>query len=346
MGLIPPAIEGFKTYWEISVDRAKQKTTKSRNISLRFWFYPLLSFIGVKEDVVVIRGFKIGVFTEVLSAEIEGEKIENLSTFRDEAGDEFAEQISRRFEELSKAHPSFSRLQGLAELVGLTTAIEEMEEKPDLDWWLKEYKVKKIETPRKIKVLKRRESYRRKISGDYYESSLEISGGMGLVGVSFPLKAGDVTPFKEAVLKSRPAPDTLSWTFVVEKGITPSIIRSPEMKDLISLLTHAISLQYQKRYEDAINLYSKVIELKPDWSAWPYTARGFVYYAAKGDYDRAISDYTKAIEINPRHASAYYNRGCTYYNKGLIPQMCQDFKKACELGLCKGDWARRKGLCP
>ena len=39
-------------------------------------------------------------------------------------------------------------------------------------------------------------------------------------------------------------------------------------------------------------------------------------YGQKGQYDQAISDYGKAIEINPRDATAYYNRGCAY---GQLP---------------------------
>ncbi len=66
----------------------------------------------------------------------------------------------------------------------------------------------------------------------------------------------------------------------------------------------------------------------------------------KGEYEKAISDYSKAIEINPTYASAYGNRGYTYYLKRNMRKACSDFKEACLLGNCRNyHIAKRKGLC-
>ena len=46
-------------------------------------------------------------------------------------------------------------------------------------------------------------------------------------------------------------------------------------------------------------------------SDWYYKG---IIKANKKDYEGAIEDFTKAIEINPRYASAYYQRGLIYAN--------------------------------
>ena len=51
----------------------------------------------------------------------------------------------------------------------------------------------------------------------------------------------------------------------------------------------------------------------------------------KGDYDEAIKHYTKAIELDPKHVSAYYNRGSAYEQKGDHDLAIEDFNKAIDL---------------
>ena len=49
------------------------------------------------------------------------------------------------------------------------------------------------------------------------------------------------------------------------------------------------------------------------------------------DYDGAIADFTKAIELDPKYATAYYNRGSAYDDKG-------------EKGIAEADWGKAKEL--
>jgi tetratricopeptide (TPR) repeat protein len=62
-----------------------------------------------------------------------------------------------------------------------------------------------------------------------------------------------------------------------------------------------------------------------------YNNRG-IAYAAKGQYDRAVSDFTMALEINPRDALAYYNRARAYYFKKQYYKSWRDISKAQDLG--------------
>ena len=54
-------------------------------------------------------------------------------------------------------------------------------------------------------------------------------------------------------------------------------------------------------------------------------------YRLKGESDHAIADYTQAIEINPRYATAYFNRGNAVEAKGEHDLAIADYTKAIEL---------------
>ena len=78
------------------------------------------------------------------------------------------------------------------------------------------------------------------------------------------------------------------------------------MTEYKKLLDEGISLIHQGKFEHAIQLISKSIELKNDWEiSYFYRA---VAYQANENMNEAILDYTKAIKINPKMCDAYYNR--------------------------------------
>jgi serine/threonine protein kinase len=85
----------------------------------------------------------------------------------------------------------------------------------------------------------------------------------------------------------------------------------------------------QRKYDKAIEAYTKAIELNPNDSG-VYNNRGIVYHLTS-KYQEAIADYTRAAELNPHHFSAYNNRGLVYEEIGNVEQAIADFKKALEL---------------
>ncbi|MCK4245543.1 MAG: tetratricopeptide repeat protein, partial [Candidatus Omnitrophica bacterium] len=297
MGLLPSGVPGLKTDWDLGMERAKEAPGGSYKISSRFWFYPVLPSVSVREDVVAIKGLKVGVFTEVLSAEIDGKKIEDLSTFQDKAGDRFAKAVSENFDGFARVHPSFSRLQGLDEMVALTRAMEEIEERPDLDWWLMEYQVNQVDTREELMVLKRREEYRVPVSGGYYEGYWEVSGGVELMAIALRLKAGDVTALREAVLKTRPIGNPLSWTFSVDDWGITGPIQEADMNTAAELYAHGEFLFRQKKYDLAIAYWRRIVQIMPDI--------GEIYYRIgqaferKGLVSAAADYYNKAIALDP-----------------------------------------------
>lgn len=85
----------------------------------------------------------------------------------------------------------------------------------------------------------------------------------------------------------------------------------------------------QKKFDKAIEAYTKAIELNPN-DFGLYNNRAVVYHAT-GEYEKAIADYGKAIELNPYHFSSFNNRGAAYEDIGNIEQAIADYRKALEL---------------
>ena len=59
-------------------------------------------------------------------------------------------------------------------------------------------------------------------------------------------------------------------------------------------------------------------------------------YRTLGKYPEAIYDYHELIRLKPEMASAYIQRGYSYSKLNDMENTCKDFKKACELGDCRG----------
>ena len=64
--------------------------------------------------------------------------------------------------------------------------------------------------------------------------------------------------------------------------------------------------------------------------ATAYYNRGNAYYD-RGDHDRAIAEYTKAIGLDPKHVIAHHNRGDSYRAKRDLDRAIADFSKSIEL---------------
>ncbi len=62
--------------------------------------------------------------------------------------------------------------------------------------------------------------------------------------------------------------------------------------------------------------------------------------------DAVVSHYTKALEANPKYAKAFNNRGVARFLIGDRSNGCSDFRRACELGICKNyNSAKGRGEC-
>lgn len=100
----------------------------------------------------------------------------------------------------------------------------------------------------------------------------------------------------------------------------------PKLADAVNFFNSAYKYSSEGKYKDAIDLYSKAIELYPKNErikiSEAYFNRG-INKRYLNDLSGAISDYSKAIEIRPEYYKAYHNRGFAKMKK-------QDFNGAIE----------------
>ena len=68
---------------------------------------------------------------------------------------------------------------------------------------------------------------------------------------------------------------------------------------------------------------------RSELALYVYLLRGLVYHGQK-EYDRAIENYTKVIELKPDYADAYYNRATVYRDKGKVDLAFVDYNRAIE----------------
>ena len=130
------------------------------------------------------------------------------------------------------------------------------------------------------------------------------------------------------------------------------------------LFAQAMSMESKGQLQDAILLYKKAVNMKPDYpEAWfnlgnlygrtnqfreamncmnnaikyksdyvqALSSRG-IAYASMGKTDEAISDLSAAIKVDPAYAIAYFNRGLVFLNSGKRDLACADLQKAVKLG--------------
>jgi tetratricopeptide (TPR) repeat protein len=86
----------------------------------------------------------------------------------------------------------------------------------------------------------------------------------------------------------------------------------------------------QKKFQEAFNAYTEALKLGHPEPAIVLDNRGDVFFHVK-NYDKAIADYSAAIKINPRYATAYFDRGAAHEEKGEYNEAQEDFDKAVQL---------------
>lgn len=100
-----------------------------------------------------------------------------------------------------------------------------------------------------------------------------------------------------------------------------------------------------ENYQDAIRDFNRTIRNEPE-NMMAYIHRGDANRMEE-NYQEAISDYTSALALNPSLIHVYINRGYSYFMLNDNYNTCNDFKRACELGDCRGfEYMKTQGVCP
>jgi TPR repeat len=343
MGYVPLGIPSMKSYFEII--RENIDDWKYLGRLERFWIYPILHKVVIREGVASIEGLKVGVFTEVLSQNIDGTENMDHTLIRNNEADLFVKELSENFEKLALHYPSFSRTIGLAELVGICKSIQEMRESPKLTFWLKKYKIKKVKTHTELDVLSKDISSTKR--GNYSNNTqYRYTGGVQLVGLALRLKHGQVEALKEAVLKFKPE-GALSWGFsLVGDWIIPNSVIEDNIEYTSQLFTSALFQFENKRYIESIKTWDKLIETSDEYkheflvfksvtlrqyglSLWSNTKTSDV--SAEEQILKSISELEKSISLVTDYADSYYELGVTHYAIGNTNQAIENYLNALEI---------------
>jgi len=97
------------------------------------------------------------------------------------------------------------------------------------------------------------------------------------------------------------------------------------------LLLDALYAHNKNQFEDAIALYTRILELKPEDSICSliYKHRGMAEFA-QSRYDKAIADFTRAFDLDRSYKTPYY-RGVVYAVLKQYAEAIDDFTLSLEI---------------
>jgi tetratricopeptide (TPR) repeat protein len=312
-------VEGLRTFFDLAVDEARDSGSLPEIVS-RFWYVPSLNNVNVVHGIAFLDQFRSGILTQVLSARVGGEKVENLAAFYFRPSAEFARSFEEHYKEIGLERPVFARLEALTKLAGLTKALRSVPPIASFSYWLSSYLLVPTKTPTEVEVLEHRDTH----------VGLKVSGGVTMTSTAADLKQGNADAFRQLVKAARHESQVI-WEFDMEfGGSVPKSVSYPQGSTadvtILSLWGQAQFLVEQKRYEAAIALLNKIIDEVPTLQE-PYNLRGFAR-AADGSGEKALLDFDQAIRINPRYAEAYFNRGNTNSSLLRYADAIRDYSQA------------------
>mmetsp|Transcript_2337 Transcript_2337/g.8444 ORF Transcript_2337/g.8444 Transcript_2337/m.8444 type:complete len:138 (+) Transcript_2337:352-765(+) len=98
-----------------------------------------------------------------------------------------------------------------------------------------------------------------------------------------------------------------------------------------------------KRYVQAIDSYSRAIEINPGNAVY-YSNRAFAQLRLE-NYGAAIDDATTAIHLDPTFIKGYYRRGSAYLGLGNFTEGLKDFKRVSKIAPRDPDAKHKLNLC-
>jgi len=113
--------------------------------------------------------------------------------------------------------------------------------------------------------------------------------------------------------------DIASLKIDLEKKVSPLHMGTSSIDDL---LLDALYAHNKNQFEDAIALYSQILELKPEKSSvcsLIYKHRGMANFA-QSKYEDAIEDFTHALDLDKSYKTAYY--------RGVVHSVLKEHSKA------------------
>lgn len=295
----------FKSSFDLTREYLKNANLYNWNISSRYWFFPILSNVTVVENVAILKSFKMGVFTEIMSAKINGETITDLQNFQYQPSETFAQLFTKHYSDLSEEYKVLKDLEGMTKLAALAKGLTETDSTPVFHFWLNDYKPAVVETPKEVPVLKQEDN----------ELGYKVKGGVDIQALVQKFGKGDLNAFKEIVSFSRNNPSDLIWEFSIEtnNGMPVGVkilSSSSDEESIYSYWQQANFLIKEEKYEAAITIFDEIISKRTSHTF--YYERARAHFGNK-NYDQAIKDLNESLAINQIYEPAYFLLGLSYY---------------------------------
>lgn len=102
---------------------------------------------------------------------------------------------------------------------------------------------------------------------------------------------------------------------------------TPISNEILTIIGNAY--YYIKQYEDANNIYDRILDLNPD-DPYALLNRG-VTYGQLGRYDEALADFNRSLELRPNYTPSLTNRGNAYIELGRYDEALADLSHSLEL---------------
>ena len=118
-------------------------------------------------------------------------------------------------------------------------------------------------------------------------------------------------------------------TFEVEQKIWEIWSTHPKNENLTIMLSEGTNLVNNNQLNEAVTIFSKVIELDPSWAeAW--NKRATVLYLL-GEFQKSQDDIDKVLELEPRHFGALAGQGLVNIQLKNFEKAIRSYKQAQEI---------------
>lgn len=117
-----------------------------------------------------------------------------------------------------------------------------------------------------------------------------------------------------------------AFTFEVEQKIWEIWSTHPKKNELTLMLSEGSTLVKDDKLTEAVNIFTKVIELDPNWAeAW--NKRATVLYLL-GEFQKSQNDIDKVLELEERHFGALAGQGLVNIQLKNYDKAIMSYEKA------------------
>jgi putative GTP pyrophosphokinase len=106
----------------------------------------------------------------------------------------------------------------------------------------------------------------------------------------------------------------------------------PYNASIDDLLLGALSAHNKNQFEEAIAIYTQILDMKPDDAirSLIHKHRGMAYFA-RSHYEEAIADFSESFKLDPKSYKVAYYEGVVYSVLRRYPQAEEAFTRSLEI---------------